>query len=204
MKIKRLSVRITVHIVICTTIAMIVMSFLASYSLVNVMKNEAVIELSGVSESSSSRLSALIQKEYAYLDGFMASQDMKALVDNPDDPDIQAAAQAYTQYYSSIIPDMKSMFYVEYQGKVLTHTLPEMIGYMNDAELIKMIQGLYYNDQCTTVYNSVTAVSPATNEISMIFARSSYNSNNQPAGYVSVEVDKTEFYNLLESAIHVA
>ena len=204
MKIKKLSVRITVHIVICTTIAMIVMSFLASYSLVNVMKNEAVVELSGVSESASSRLSALIQKEYAYLDGFMASQDMKALIDNPEDPDIQAAAQAYTQYYSSIIPDMKSMFYVEYQGKVLTHTLPEMIGYMNDPELIKMIQGLYYNDQGTTVYNSVTAVSPATSEISMIFARSSYNSSNKPAGYVSVEVDETEFYNLLESAIHVA
>ena len=203
MKIKKLSVRITIYILITTTITMCILSWLSFYSMTNILKKEAVTHLEGLSSTTCARLNETIQKEYAYLDGFMAAKEMKDIVENPWNPDAHSAAQEYTKYYSTIIPNMKSLFYVEYNGIVLTHTNPDLINYQNDPELIKKIQGLYYNPQGQTVYNSVTAVSPATGEISMIFARSSYKANGQPAGYCSVEIDKTDFYNLLESSIHI-
>ena len=203
MKIKKLSVRITIYILITTTITMIFLSWLSFYSMTNILKKEAITHLKGLSTTTCARLNETIQKEYAYLDGFMAAKEMKDIVEEPWDPDVHTAAQEYTNYYSTIIPNMKSLFYVEYSGIVLTHTNPDLINYQNDPELIKKIQGLYYNPQGETVYNSVTAVSPATSEISMIFARSSYKANGQPAGYCLVEIDKTDFYNLLESSIHI-
>ncbi|MBR5648817.1 methyl-accepting chemotaxis protein [Pseudobutyrivibrio sp.] len=203
MRFKKLSLRITVFIVIATTIGILAQSFVTSISMLNIMENEAEIELKGIVEQTTARLSAYIEKEYAYLDGYMISPDMAKLIESPEDEEARADAINYTKYYATVVPNMKSMFYVEYDGKVLVHTKPEMIGFQNDPERIKMIQGLYYNPEGTTVYNSVAAVSPATNDISLVFARSSYKSNGQPAGYSSVEIDKTEFYDLLVSAIHV-
>ncbi len=203
MKFKKLSIRITLYIVLATTIGLLVQTFLASYNMLNIMENEAEIELASVVEQISARLDSYTQKEYAYLDGYMNSTEMRALVEDPANPEVRDVAESHTKSFISAIPNSKSLFYVEYNGEVLAHNLPEMIGYKNDPDRIKMIQGLYYNDAGTTVYNSVAAVSPATNEISLIFARSSYNSSGAPAGYCSVEIDKSEFYELLDKGVHI-
>ncbi|SHJ40257.1 methyl-accepting chemotaxis protein [Pseudobutyrivibrio xylanivorans] len=204
MRFKKLSVRITLYIVIATSIGIIMQNLIASYSMFNMMQDNAEKTLTGLVEQITARLDAYTQKQYAYLDGFMISKEMSSLKELPDDPAIQETAEIYTKDFMEAIPNSKSLFYVEYNGKVLTHTRPDMIGYQNDPELIKMIQGLYYNTEGKTVYNSVTAVSPATGDISLVFARSSYKNNGQPAGYCSVEIDKTEFYDLLEQGIHLA
>lgn len=204
MRFKKLSVRITFYIIIATAIGIIVQNLIASISMFNMMQDNAEKTLTGFVEQITARLDAYTQKQYAYLDGFMISKEMESLKENPEDSAIQETAEIYTKEFMQAIPNSKSLFYVEYNGKVLTHTNPDMIGYQNNPDLIKMIQGLYYNDEGKTVYNSVTAVSPATNEISIIFARSSYKNNGQPAGYCSVEIDKTEFYDLLENGIHLA
>lgn len=204
MRFKKLSVRITFYIVIATSIGIIILNMISSYSMYNIMQDHAERTLQGLVEQITARLDAYTDKQYAYLDGFMVSREMASLKEYPDDPAIQESAEIYTREYMDVIPNGKSLFYVEYNGKVLTHSKPDLIGYQNDPERIKMIQGLYYNAEGKTVYNSVTAVSPATNEISLIFARSSYKNNGQPAGYCSVEIDKTEFYDLLEQGIHLA
>ncbi len=204
MRFKKLSARITFYIVIATTIGIIILNLYASYSMYNMMQDNAEKTLMGLVEQITARLDAYTQKQYAYLDGFMISEEMLSLKEHPEDPAIQETAEIYTNDFMNAIPNSKSLFYVEYNGKVLTHTRPDMIGYQNDPELIKMIQGLYYNTEGKTVYNSVTAVSPATGDISLVFARSSYKNNGQPAGYCSVEIDKTEFYDLLEQGIHLA
>ena len=203
MRFKKLSVKITFFIVIATSIGIIMQNLLASYSMFNIMQDNADSTLTGIVEQITARLDAYTQKQYAYLDGFMISKEMDSLKEHPDDPAIQETAETYTKTFMEAIPNSKSLFYVEYNGKVLTHTQPDMIGFQNSPERIQMIQGLYYNDDGKTVYNSVTAVSPATNEISLIYARSSYKNNGQPAGYCSVEIDKTEFYDLLTNGIHL-
>ncbi|CBK73421.1 Methyl-accepting chemotaxis protein [Butyrivibrio fibrisolvens 16/4] len=204
MRFKKLSVRITFYIIIATAIGIIVQNLIASFSMYNMMRDNAEKTLTGFVEQITARLDAYTQKQYAYLDGFMISKEMASLKEYPEDSAIQETAEIYTKEYMKAIPNSKSLFYVEYNGKVLTHTNSDMIGYQNDPDRIKMIQGLYYNDEGKTVYNSVTAVSPATNEISIIFARSSYKNNGQPAGYCSVEIDTTEFYEILEKGIHLA
>ena len=167
------------------------------------MREEAEKELDGKITSVSAQLDGYIEKEFSLLDGFMASDQMRALAENPNDEEIQNAAQIFTQYYSTIIPSAKSVFYTEYNGTVLTHTNADMVGYKNDESLIKMIQGLYYNSEASPVYNSVAAVSPATGDISLVVARSSYTSNKSPAGYASLELDKTDFYAIFDNNIIV-
>ncbi len=203
MRFKKLSIRITFYIVIAATIGILVLSFWASDRMLKIMEKEAEIELNGVVEQISARLDAYMAKEYAYLDGFMTSGEMEAVIENPDDENVSAKAQEYTAKYLSTIPNSKNLFYTEYKGTVLTHSLPEMIGYKNSPDRIKMIQELYYNTAGTPEYRSVAAVSPATNDVSLVFARSSYNKAGKPAGYCSAEIDKSEFYDLLDKGIHI-
>lgn len=204
MKIKKLSIRITLFVVIATTIGILVQSIFAANHMRNIMRSEAEKELDGKLISVSAQLDGYIEKEFAYIDGYMASVEMDALVETPDDESVLKAAQNFTEHYCSIVPNAKSLFYTEYNGTVLTHTLPNMVGYQNSPERIKMIQGIYYNSTGIPVYSSVAAVSPATGDVSLVVARSSYNSGKSPAGYASIELDKSEFYKIFNDNLSVA
>ena len=201
MKIKKLSVRIILFVIIATVAGVIVQNFMASYNMRNIMKGDAEKELESKITSVSAQLDGYIEKEFALLDGFMASDQMRTLVEKPFDATANTDAQQFTQYYSTLIPNCKSVFYTEYNGTVLTHTKPDMVGYQNDPSRIKMIQGIYYNAQSTPVYKSVAAVSPASGDISLVVARSSYNKTGAPAGYASIELDKSEFYEIFDNNI---
>lgn len=203
MKIKKLSIRITLCVIIAVAVGMLVQCLLTSYYMQDIMIKEANIKLDGIVNSTSLQMDLYIAKEYAYLDGYMASDEMKALLENPQDAEARAKAEAYTINYTSVVPNAKSVFYTEYDGSVVTHTKEDMIGFKNDPTIIERIHNLYFNNEGTVVYNNVAAVSPATNEIGLIFARSSYSNNKQPAGYSSIELDKTEFYSILENAVDV-
>ncbi len=202
MKIKKLATRITVFVVIATALGMFIQSAITSYYMRGIMQDEAKSKLENMVNSTALEIGMYIDRQYAYLDGFMATDEMQAIVDNPMDEEVRAASQAYTKHYTDVIPNAKSLFYTEYTGSVLTHTNAELIGYKNDADIISMIQNLYFNPEGKTVYNIVAAVSPATNEIGLIIARSSY-SNGKPAGYASIELAKEEFYAILENAVKI-
>ena len=203
MRFKKLSVKITFYMVIAASLGILFLNLFASYKMLNIMQTEAQIELNGVVEQISARIDMYTQKEYAYLDGFMASNQMRNLVDNPEDIEVQKNAQKFAKEYMLSVPACKSLFYTNYDGKVLVHNLDDMIGYQNEQDKIKKIQELYYNDAKTNVYHSVAAVSPATKEVSLVFARTSYNSDDKPAGYCSIEIDKSDMYELLEKGIHI-
>ncbi len=200
---KKLSTRITVFVVIATVIGILVQSVLASINMRNIMAGEAEKELENKILSVTAQLDSYIEKQFAYIDGFMASDVMRELVEHPENMENRSAAQQFTVEYQKVVPNSKSVFYTEYNGEVLTHTLPNMVGFKNAPERVAMIQGIYYNDSSTPVYSSVAAVSPATNDVSLVAARSFYNSSKKPAGYASVELDDTEFYAIFKEQMNV-
>ncbi len=203
MRIKKLSIRITLFIVLATTIGILILSLLSSYNMQKIMENEAKVELESIVNQITVRLDLYMEKEYVYLDGFMEAKEMLDLVEDSTNPDTVGMAQVHTEKYMDAIPNCKSLLFAEYEGTVITHNLHEMIGYRNSEEIIEKIKNLYYNDSATPVYSSVTAVSPATNEVSLIFSKSLYKANGTPSGYCAEEIDTSEFYNLLTEGINV-
>ncbi|MBE5846730.1 MAG: methyl-accepting chemotaxis protein [Lachnospiraceae bacterium] len=202
MRIKKLSTKVTIFVVIATVIGILVQSFLASYNMLGIMKEQSVKNLEGKVNSSSLQLNMYFEKENAYMDGFMASKRMNALVDNPHDPQAIADAQDYIVQYNGVVPGARNMFYAEYSGPVVVHTDPSFIGYSSPPDKVKLIQDLYYADK-SKLYHSVFAVSPATNEVALVASRASYNSKGEPAGYLSLDLDKKELYSILENTVKI-
>ncbi len=93
MRFKKLSIKITIYIVIVSTIGILAHTFWASNKMLKIMEKEAEIELNGVVEQISARLDEYVAKEYAYLDGFMTSGEMEAIIENPGNEDIALKAQ---------------------------------------------------------------------------------------------------------------
>ena len=73
MKTKKLSTRITVFVVVATIIGVAILSFLSAYKIFSVMKEEAVSQLGGTVNSNVEQLNRFMEKEYAYVDGYMAT-----------------------------------------------------------------------------------------------------------------------------------
>ncbi|MCR4706285.1 MAG: methyl-accepting chemotaxis protein [Lachnospiraceae bacterium] len=202
MRIKKLSARITIFVVLATIIGILVQSALASYNMLNIMKEQATKNLEGKVDSSALQLNMYFEIENAYMDGFMASKRMSAVVENPNDAQAVSEAQNYIVQYNSIVPGARNMFYAAYNGTVLNHTNPELIGYSSAPDIVKLIQDLYFADK-SKPYHSVFAVSPATNEVALVVSRSSWNSKGEPAGYLSLDLDKKDLYDILENTVKI-
>ena len=203
MKIKKLSTRITLFVVVATIIGVLVLSLLAATNIFGVMKTEAVNQLQGIVQSNTELIDSYVQKQNAYMDGFYAIDAVDNMVNNQNDPEAVAGAQAVIVKYAQIIPNQLSMFFTDANGKTLIDSLPNMVGYQNDPETTEFLRQLYDNETKTPLCGIVSVVSPATNDITLIATYSTFDRNQNYAGYLCAELDKTEFYELL-GRIHAA
>ncbi len=197
MKTKKLSTRITVFVVVATIIGVAVLSFLSAYKIFSVMKEEAVNQLAGTVNSNVEQLNRFMEKEYAYVDGYMATDQFHNMLTSEEDPEVIEAAQIWTEKYSKVVPNLLSLFYANDDGLVLVDSIKELVGFQNEQETVDFLKELYNSSGGEPMYGLITVVSPATNDITIIATCSSY-VNGDFVGYSSVELDKTEFYQILQ------
>ncbi|MCR5195074.1 MAG: methyl-accepting chemotaxis protein [Pseudobutyrivibrio sp.] len=198
MKTKKLSTKITVFVVIATIIGVAILSMLAAYKIFSVMKTEAVNQLAGTVNSNVEQLNRFMEKEYAYIDGYMATDQFQNMLVAEQDPEVISAAQTWTEKFSHVVPNLLSVFYANDDGLVLVDSISSLVGYQNDPDTVAFLKELYNSSGGVPMYGLITVVSPATNDITIIATCSSY-VNGEFVGYSSVELDKTEFYELLQS-----
>lgn len=201
MKSRKLSTQITLCVVIATTIGIIIECIIASNNMLNLMKKDAVSQLQGTADSTVALLDSFIQKEYAYLDGYLSSSSMVGLIEDYDNPESVLEAQGFTEHYARIIPDITSLFYTNYNGVVNVDSVTSLIGYENTPDIVEMIRGSYFNASSTPVSSTIAVASPATGGVGLIFMKSVYKENGEPSGYGTIELGQSEFYSILEENI---
>ncbi len=197
MKTKKLSTRITVFVVVATIIGVAVLSFLSAYKIFSVMKEEAVNQLAGTVNSNVEQLNRFMEKEFAYVDGYMATDQFHNMLTSEEDPEVIEAAQIWTEKYAKVVPNLLSLFYANDDGLVLVDSIKELVGFQNEQETVDFLKELYNSSGGEPMYGLITVVSPATNDITIIATCSSY-VNGDFVGYSSVELDKTDFYQILQ------
>ncbi|MCR4934226.1 MAG: methyl-accepting chemotaxis protein [Lachnospiraceae bacterium] len=199
MKKAKLYVRITLFVVLAAAIGIAAVTFISSNNILKIMKKTATEQLTGVVESKSTLIGEYIAREFTYLDAYMISDSMQALMEdsNNPDPEVVARAQATTESIATIIPNVDSVLFTAYEGTCLVHNVPAMVGFRNPDEIIEMLNSYYYSPDGTPLYSAMALLSPATNEISLCMAKSGYTSSKQPSGYVSVTVSSAELNGML-------
>ena len=203
MKIKKLSTRITLFVVIATVIGVAILSLLASYNIYGVMKQEAVSELTGMIGSNTQQLQRYIEKQNAYIDGYAASTTMKDMINADHDEASVEAAQVWTESYQEVVPNVLSVFYSRADGMIILDSIGLKRGYQNPPETVEFLSGLYGSSEGVPIYSMTIVADSMSTEaeaaITLVVARSCYK-GKQYAGYACLELDKTELFDLLSSA----
>ncbi len=204
MKIRKLSTRITLFVVVATVIGVAILSILSSYNIFGVMKQEAVNELTGMVNSNTQQIQRYIEKQNAYIDGYAASTTMGEMIMADHSEESVEAAQTWTKLYHDVVPNVLSVFYAKADGVIILDSIDVKRGYQNPPETVEFLKQIYTNDSGTPVY-SMTIVADSmsagegTASVTLVVARSCYK-NKQYTGYACIELDKTELYDLLDSA----
>ncbi len=201
MKKLKLYVKITLFVVLATAVGIVAQSMISSRNIFSILENSAKQSLTNVVDSKAQLLSEYIAREFTYLDSYMISDSMQALMQESDHPtpEVVAAAQHTTEQMATIIPNVDSVLFTAYEGTCLVHNVPAMVGFRNPDDIIEMLNAFYYTPDATPLYSAMALLSPATNEISLCMAKSGYTKAGVPSGYVSVTVSSAELNEILKS-----
>lgn len=201
MKKLKLYVKITLFVVLATAVGIVAQSMISSRNIFSILENSAKQSLTNVVDSKAQLLSEYIAREFTYLDSYMISDTMQALMQESDHPtpEVVAAAQHTTEQMATIIPNVDSVLFTAYEGTCLVHNVPAMVGFRNPDDIIEMLNAFYYTPDATPLYSAMALLSPATNEISLCMAKSGYTKAGAPSGYVSVTVSSAELNEILKS-----
>ncbi len=198
MKIKKLYLRITLFVVIATAVAILTLSIIASSQILGIMKNNAETSLNNTVNSTMDVMNQFVKTQNAYLDSYLETDAIRALIETlGEDPQALAAAQAQTESFATVVPNLDSVLYTDYEGTCVVHNQPEMVGYRNDDETIAMLQGVYFNPEAKPVSGTVTIASPATGQVSFCTVKSQYNSAGVPSGYATFTITCDELNSIL-------
>ena len=149
MKIKKLSTRITIFVVVATVIGVAILSILSSYNIYGVMKQEAVNELTGMVNSNTQLIQRYIEKQNAYIDGYAASTTMGEMIMADHSEETVEAAQTWTKLYHDVVPNVLSVFYARADGMIILDSIDIKRGYQNPQETVDFLNQIYTNDTGT-------------------------------------------------------
>lgn len=165
----------------------------------NIMEKNSVSTLTSIVDSKTETIREYVDQQYRVIDSYTINSDVKALIDDSVNPDLQVKAQQFTEAMSATIPFLDSLLFTDYPGVCRIHNMPELVGYQNDAETVGMIQQFYFMDPPNPQYSMMAIASPATQNVTLLFMKSLYTTTGQPGGYAALGVTTQKITELLGS-----
>ncbi len=194
-----LFIKIGLIVAIIATIGVLGEAAISSLRISHILENSSKETLSGIVTSKSETIREYADQQFKLLDAYCLEGSMTKLIEDNSDTAAQAEAVEYTKNLSATMKNFDSMLYMNYDGVCLVHNMPEMIGYQNDEETRTMIQQVYFQNPPTPQYAMTAVASPATNSVTLLFMKSFYKSNDDPAGYVALALNMNRINDLLSS-----
>ncbi len=195
---RSLFVKVSLIVAVVTLIGVAVQAGVSSARIKDIMKGTAEAQLSGIVDSKSETITEYVDQQYRVLDAYLVNDSMEALMENPLNPTVQEAAEDFTIKMSKTIKNFDSMMFTDYDGTCRVHNMPELIGFRNDDDTVAMIQQYYFMDPPNPQYSMTAIASPATGNVTLVFSKSVYKKNNEPAGYGALALTAAKINELLD------
>ncbi len=117
------------------------------------------------------------------LKAFSTAPILKEMLENPDDPEIAAAAQQYTLDYFSGLEGWEGIYLADWNTKVLTHPADAVIGaVLREGDSLTTLQNSMLSAK-DDVYNTGIMVSPASGQ-NIMSMYAPIMSDGKPIGFV--------------------
>ncbi len=194
---RSLFVKISCLVAAIALIGIVAEAVVSASRIKSIMEDTAETTLSSIVDSKSETIREYVDQQYRIIDAYTINSDVVALIDNPTDPDAASRAQKFTEQMSGTIPFLDSLLFTDYPGVCRVHNMPEMVGYTNDAETVAMIQSYYFMDPPNPQYSMMAIASPATQNVTLLFMKSVYDTSKNPGGYVALGLTTKKITELL-------
>lgn len=195
---KNKSIGIITIILIAQIIVMAVVYYFVDFSVTGTMKENAVETMETVSQERSQIIENYIVDTENYLTAYSRAGEIKALLENPSDPDTVRKAQAYTERFSKDRDYLEGIYTSDWQTNVLAHTNPKVVGITTrKGDALSALQKLLMDSE--KVYNAGIIISPASKTQIISIYRACYDDNNNPVGLVGGGIFTEGLVNILDN-----
>ncbi|MFG6327241.1 MAG: hypothetical protein K1W00_10355 [Lachnospiraceae bacterium] len=192
----KISVKVSMYIAVMQVIVMVCMFLFISFSVSDTMKKSTIDNMQTISTDRAKLIEDYIRSSEEFLTAYSRAGEIKSLLLNPNDEEIVAAAQKYTEIFSADREYLEGIYADEWNSHVLVHTNPAVPGMiMRKDEALKSLQDSLLSAE--GVYNTGIIISPASKQQVISMYRACYGDDGKPIGFVGGAIFTTGMFDEL-------
>lgn len=194
----KISVLITVLIMVVQLIVLVILYGFVSYSNTSNMRQNTVDSMKTIVEERSMIIENYVKERERYLTAYSRAGEIRELLKNPTNASAVAAAQKYTETYSADMENLEGIYASEWDTHVLVHTNPNVVGITTrEGDSLKALQDAMLASD--GVYNVGFIFSPASGKQIISMYQACYDENQNPIGLVGGGIYITDLKDHLDS-----
>ena len=151
------------------------------------IKGLAVDYLTDVLNARAQISNQYVESVEEYVQCYVANEDIKKMLENPDDKVLQAKLQQYTDTFCQNRPDIEGLYLADEETYLFTHSVHEMVGKtFKSGDDLKKLQEMLLGTH--DLINRGVALSPTTNTLVLSLMVPIYSDSNELIGFVGIAV----------------
>ena len=180
----KMSVLITIGIGIVASVCMLVLCLNINSEAKNKVEEKVINNMMTALDGQANIIKLYVQESEITLKAYASSGELKTLLENPEDPEAFAAAQAYTERYFAQLTDWEGVYLSDWDTKVLAHSNAGAVGMVTRKGDDLIPYRATMTDSEGGFYDGGAFVSPASQQLILNLRMAVYNDKLQPIGLV--------------------
>ncbi len=178
-------------------LVMTVLSVFVVRAITTDTRNSTINSMKTIVQDRSQIIENYVEEAEQMLLSYSRAGEIRAILEDPEDPEATAAAQAYTEAFSGDIANLEGLYVSEWNTHVLAHTNPDVVGITTrEGEALESLQKTLLD--ADGVYNSGIIISPASGQQIVSLYMAVTDGQGKPAGLVGGGVFSTGLIQILD------
>lgn len=169
---------LAMQIVVMTILSAIVVRIMTTN-----IRNSTINSMKTIVQERSQIITNYVDEAEGTLTAYSRAGEILDIMKNPQDSEIVAAAQAYTEKFSNDVANLEGLYASEWNTHVLAHTNAQVVGITTrEGDPLKALQDAML--AADGVYNTGIIISPASGQQIVSMYMAVYDEQGNPAGLV--------------------
>lgn len=178
-----LSQKIIISMLSMQIVVMTILSVFVVYIITTDIRNSTINSMNTIVEERSQIIKNYVNEAEGTLTAYSRAGEIYDIMKNPDNPEAVAAAQSYTEKFSSDVDNLEGLYASEWNTHVLAHTNAQVVGITTrEGDPLKALQDAML--AADGVYNTGIIISPASGQQIVSMYMAVYDENDKPIGLV--------------------
>ncbi|SHM93706.1 diguanylate cyclase domain-containing protein [Ruminococcus flavefaciens] len=187
-------------VLIVQLIIMLVLSLVITMTISSETRKNTIQNLETITDERANIIETYVKNAEDKLTYFSKSQEVKKLLESPENLSLQKSGQAYTEDFSRDIDNLEGLWIGEWTSHCIAHTNPETVGITtrkNETALRQLQDSLIAAGD--GVYNAGMIISPASGKQIVSMYKTVYGENGDPIGFVGLGIYTEGLVNTLNN-----